>query len=237
MPGDRLIAECIYDSSSRKAITLGKCSGSTYTWVYVHRAAQKKALPTQTAIKIAKNPVNCGRRGRSQHCRERKCSMKLPMALGRKQAVGVESEGGCVNRQWQRRAIVVMTHLNQPNDMRQARSEETDTRANRCTRRPKTKAPATLLRRRRSSGSPRRRQSSHVTAKYINQDSETFHLAHGRGGRQVLQWVPCCPGPAPAPVVTAAQDSNEMDNAVQWLGGVWIEVVINEIGIVEDGKM
>jgi len=25
MPGDRLIAECIYDSSSRKAITLGKC--------------------------------------------------------------------------------------------------------------------------------------------------------------------------------------------------------------------
>jgi len=93
MPGDRLIAECIYDSSSRKAITLGKCSGSTYTWVYVHRAAQKKAHPTQTAIKIAKNPVNCGRRGRSQHCRERKCSMKLPMALGRKQAVGVESEG------------------------------------------------------------------------------------------------------------------------------------------------
>lgn len=25
LPGDRLVAECIYDSSSRKAITLGKC--------------------------------------------------------------------------------------------------------------------------------------------------------------------------------------------------------------------
>lgn len=29
LPGDRLIAECIYDSSSRKAITLGKCSFKT----------------------------------------------------------------------------------------------------------------------------------------------------------------------------------------------------------------
>lgn len=40
-----------------------------------------------------------------------------------------------------------------------------------------------------------------------------------------------------APGVTAAQDSNEMDNAVQWQAGVWIEVVINEIGILADGKM
>lgn len=91
----------------------------------------------------------------------------------------------------------------------------------RCTRRPKTKE---------------RRRSSHVIVKYINQDSGTFHLAHGQDSWAELSGAVCA-GVEPSWALLSSCDSccSELQRNGQCAAAASIEVVINEIGIVEDG--